>query len=279
MHPSNQRCFLFLLSALAGAGVGFWVAPKRASDPVSSSKAARLQPPAAEEPARTENLASGTYQPLFRPSQATAASKAAGGIAPSAGTPAVADPAQAAAMVRLLRSLRSSAEAGQPLAEDEKAQMDLKAALDRLLRHLRQSELARSVFSRRDTEGYISTLVKITPPSVTEINTLKRMLAELSGRLPPGQRMQFQNESLLLLRQFVFAQDKVLVVFLTEHFAQSPAKAGNFHTHLTSRPADYWHHHNGEQIGVPAGERNYEGGPLPSPLSPAFRYYHLAANQ
>jgi hypothetical protein len=180
-------------------------------------------------------------------------------------------------MLGLLRSLRTSSEPVSP--QEDPSRLSLKTALEKLLKHLRQSELARSKISRRDTEGYISTFVKITPPTPSEIHTLKQMLAEMQAELSPGQLIQFQNESLLLFRQFVFAQDKVLVVFITEHFARSPSKRGNFHSHLTSKPDLYRHHHNGEQIGVPPGESNLEGGVLANPVPPAFRYYHLASNR
>lgn len=191
---------------------------------------------------------------------------------------ALASHGQDSTMLQLLHSLKSSPRQDSA-ADESKSKADLKAALEKLLKFLRQSELARSSISRRDTEGYISSLVKISPLAVTEINRLKRLLSELSASLAPGQRVHFQNESLLLLRQFVFPQDKVLVVFLTEHSRHTAPKAGNFHSHLTRRPGEYRHHHNGEQIGVPPGESSYEGGSLSNPVSPAFRYYHLATNQ
>jgi hypothetical protein len=162
-------------------------------------------------------------------------------------------------------------------APEAQAQQSLERALEKLLDHLRQSEVTRSQLSRRDTEGVISTLVKITPPTAIEIATLKELLPSLAKDLPLRQQSQFQNRSLQFMNQFLFDPEKVLVVYITQQFPDAPSKMGNFHSHLTKRPDDFWHHHNGEQIGVPQGESTWEAGPISTPLSPDFRFFHFAS--
>jgi hypothetical protein len=183
---------------------------------------------------------------------------------------------QDSGMLELLRSIKHSSHES-PASEDKNAQQRLQTALEEMRKHLRKSELARAIVSRRETEGIISTMVKIAPPSANEINMLRELLTQLQTDLPPQQQVQFQNQCLILLRQFIFDQDKAMVVFITQQFAHAASKSGNFHSHLTTKPDDYWHHHNGEQVGVPHGETTLEGGPISMPLSPDFRYYHLAS--
>lgn len=162
-------------------------------------------------------------------------------------------------------------------APEAQAQQSLERALKILLDHLRQSEVTRSQLSRRDTEGVISTLVKITPPTAIEIATLKELVPSLAKDLPLRQQAQFQNQSLQFMNQFLFDPEKVLVVYITQQFPDAPSQKGNFHSHLTKRPDDYWHHHNGEQLGVPQGESTWEAGPISMPLSPDFRFFHFAS--
>jgi hypothetical protein len=177
--------------------------------------------------------------------------------------------------LRYLKTLDSTQSGNS--ASEAQAQQSLERALEKLLDHLRQSEVTRSQLSRRDTEGVISTLVKITPPTAIEIATLKELLPSLAKDLPLRQQAQFQNRSLQFMNQFLFDPEKVLVVYITQQFPDAPSQKGNFHSHLTKRPDDFWHHHNGEQLGVPQGESTWEAGPISTPLSPDFRFFHFAS--
>lgn len=282
MTSPGKHIVLFVVAAVCGGGVAFvagrgenppHLLPADTSDDKSktvlrneggSTEGTRpsVSTPPSEEPASSRSKVLGALPPAQAVSTHDAAPLAQ---------------RQDETALKLLRSLRSSSSAVSGSSEsEEKARQSLQSALNELLKHLRKSELSRSLIARRDTEGVISTFVKITPPTAPEIRTLREMLASLNANLPPQQLVQFQNQSMLLLRQFLFDPEKVLVVFITQQFAHSPSTTGNFHSHLTTRPDEYRHHHNGEQIGVPQGESTFEGGPLSAPMSPDFRYYHLA---
>jgi hypothetical protein len=277
MRDLGKHICFFIVAAAIGGGLAYFIG-------LDEPFQLRHKLGAAAEPSQTV-LQSEDWRgkkaseaiaatPQIKPTQAQVTVPAASPLASHEGGMPV--KTQDKGMLEILRSLKHSGNE-RSASDDQRAQQRLQSALEELRAHLQKSELARAIVSRRDTEGVISTMAKISPPTASEVNTLKELLNELQMGLPPQQLMQFQNQSLNLLRQFIFAQDKFLVVFVTQQFAQADSKSGNFHSHLTTKPNEYWHHHNGERIGVPQGETTFEGGPVATPLSLDFRYYHLAS--
>lgn len=282
MSYLGKQSILFFAAAILGGGVAFMIGHNshQAHSPIAEATPNKAKPTLRSGNMEESRSSDSRSEPSAAQRSSISLAKAPGAAtsAQSASSSASTAPGDEETMLSLLRALRSSPSMDTSSPE-EKSRHTLKEALEKLLNHLRQSELARSVVSRRDTEGYISTFVVIAPPTANEINTLKQMLVELHEGLPPEHLVRFQNESLQLVRQFVFDQDKSLVVFLTEQFDRSPAKMGNFHSHLTQRPNEFWHHHNGEPLGKPPGATTLEGGVISNPVSPNFRFYHLASQR
>jgi hypothetical protein len=285
MTQLGKHTLLFVVAAVCGGGVAFF-AGRHGPEPQSrtaGTSSDQSKTVLRSDGAGTQNAASTATPPLTdQPDTGTAKPKGLA-VAVTAPPPPASDEVlqrqrQNQMALKLLKSMRTSSSASSDSSEsEEKARISLQAALDELLKHLRQSELSRALIARRDTEGVISTFVKITPPTALELRTVKELLGTLQAELPPQQLVQFQNRSMLLLRQFFFDPEKVLVVYITQQFPQMAPKAGSFHTHLTTRPDEYRHHHNGEPLGVPQGESGYEGGPVSTPVSPDFRYYHFSS--
>jgi hypothetical protein len=277
MSDLGKNIVFFVVAAACGGGVAFFAGRDEPFPLLHRLGAAPDQSKTVlpSEDWQTKNPSGPTTAtPQIKPRETAATVPAASPISINEGGLPVMT--QDNEMLELLRSMRHSSHESS-VSDEKSAQHSLQTALEELRKHLRKTEMARAIVSRRDTEGVISTLVKISPPTAGEITMLRELLTQFQASLPPQQLIQFQNQSLLLLRQFIFDQDKSLVVFITQQFAQAASSRGNFHSHLTTKPDDYWHHHNGEQVGVPQGETTFEGGPISTPLSPDFRYYHLAS--
>jgi hypothetical protein len=233
MRDLGKHICFFIAAAAIGGGVAYFIGLDEAFQlrHKIGAKAEPSQTVSQSEDWQDKKLSDAiAATPQIKPTQAQITVPAASPLSSHEGGMPV--KTQDKGMLELLRSLKHTGNESS-VADDQRSQQHLQSALEQLREHLRKSELARAIVSRRDTEGVISTMVKISPPTASEVNTLKELLTELQMGLPPQQLIQFQNQSLNLIRQFIFDQDKFLVVFVTQQFA------GIFQEWQLSQPFDH----------------------------------------
>lgn len=151
----------------------------------------------------------------------------------------------------------------------------IESSISKVESALRGSEIQRSDVQQRSVGSTLRSMIKIVPPSASDLSRMRTLIEREAVNLQSTERMFFLVDAQRLLDEFTAFGNKILVVYVNERQSSDGEESGDYHSYLTDHPEQFVLEAEGRPLGVPKGATPNDSGRIVGSDGKAyFRYAH-----